>query len=160
MPETDLFSNEQELQKLCRILELSNSTNDAECLVATRKAQQILSKYGLTYHAFISKLQYKSTHSTKRKIKELQSKIKEQNAKIARLEKRQSSDLNTANSTPRFLGPIQGLKKYLMGNFSLKTHERALLEGIKEIEPKSKEAYMILICARRHGVEYKLANNL
>lgn len=145
--------NRNDLCKLTKILEMTTSENPAEALAATRKASQILSNHGTNYHMLMENLQNMPNLHYWRRVRELENKVKNQKIEIASLKDERKNN-TPARKQLKFLGPIQELRKFLMKNLTLRTHERTLLEGCNEIIPKSKEAYMILICARRHGVDY------
>ena len=145
----------EDLAKLVKVLEMTSSDNDAEVLVAARKAQKILAKYNTNYSDLTERLrQHDPRHLEK--LHTLEKTIRQQKREIEKL-KSYAQTPPSKEASPSFLGPLLGLRRFLMNNLSLRTHERALLEGITEVEPKSKEAYLILICARRHGVSYESA---
>lgn len=152
MFETALEINENELQKFTKILELTTSDNDSEALAAARKARKILAKYNINYQILLDKLQKTPNYQYCYRIRELEAKVKQQQDSISQLQKTKAKD----KSEPlKFFGPIQALKKFMIKNLTLQNHERTILEDLKEIQPKSKEAYLVLICARRHGIDYR-----
>lgn len=153
MFEEALKINDADMRKLTKILEMTTSDCPAEALTATRKASHILTKYDTDYHTLLKNLQDTSSSHYKRRINDLEKRIDIQKNKIAKLMNEHSmSDKEPKHL--RFLGPIQGLRKYLMRNLNLRSYELSLLENCGDILPKSKEAYMVLICARRYGVDY------
>ena len=150
-----LGSDKDALRKLIKILEMTSSANDSEVIVAARKAQQLLKKYNTNYQELAESLQQQNPQALQ-KIEQLKRVIDQQKKEITALQNNSAAS-HTNSSPAKFLGPLQGLRNYLINNFSLRNHERALLEDITEIEPRSKEAYLVLICARRHGVSYDAA---
>lgn len=139
------------LQKFIKILEMTTSQNNAEALTAARMARKILTKYNTNYQNVFEKLKTGYDPDHLNKIHQLNRQINLQQKEITSLKNKLT---DKKENTIKFLGPLQGLRRFMMKNISLLSHERSLLENIKEIQPKSKEAYLVLICARRYGVDY------
>lgn len=150
-----LGSDRDALRKLMKILEMTSSDNDSEVIVAARMAQRLLKSHNTNYQELYESLQ-RDDPQTLIKIQNLERVVKLQKKEIAQLQCRNTFSKSKA-APAKFLGPLKGLRNYLINNLSLRNHERALLEQITEIQPKSKEAYLVLICARRYGVSYKIA---
>ena len=63
--------NENDLNKFTKILEMTTSDNPAEALAATRKASQILNRYGTNYHTLMTNLQNLPGSHYRRRIRQL-----------------------------------------------------------------------------------------
>ncbi|MBE7637452.1 DUF2786 domain-containing protein [Sneathiella sp. P13V-1] len=150
---------ERDFAKLVKLLELSTSDADHEALAAVRMSRKLLQKHGLSYEMVMEQMRQKSTQVAQTEITELKKIVYSQSREINQLKQGVRSGLNSETVFKpgnRFSGSIYHLKKFLLRNFDLQRHEREILENITTISPKSKEEFLVLICARRHKVTHKI----
>ncbi len=144
------LGNEKELKRLVKLLEMTASQYDSEALAAARKARNILERHQLTYEALFEELVRSGNPGHERQLHHLQRIILEQRKQIKELSLKTEQ---AADSKKAFDGTLSKLKEFLVNNVPLRAHEKKLLEKIPNtIQPKTKEAYLLLICAKRHGV--------
>ncbi len=150
---------DRDLDKLVKLLELSTSDVDAEALAAIRMSRKLLKKYGLNYDMLIDQVRATSARDASIEISKLKNVVQTQSLEIQQLKRNTQPQLNenTVFKSPNnFSGSIYHLKKFLLRNFNLQRYEREILENITTISPKSKEEFLVLICARRHKVDHKI----
>lgn len=146
------IGNDKEMKRLVRLLDMTASDFDGEALVAAKKARGILERYQLTYDRLFEELSRSGHPGHARQLQHLQRIIVEQRREIAAL-KRQASTPVVEGDGRSYGGDLSNLKKFLEDNVPLRAHEKKLLESIPTtVEPKTKSAYLLLICAKRHGV--------
>lgn len=162
----DLRDSPAELKKLAHILERTSSDHDGEILVAARKAQAILRRHNSNFKDLLNDADYSMGHQRDIRVQQLQRQIAQQEREIARLDSalrqanRASKETDEREKGPsRFLGTYKALRNFLLNNFTLQNYEAKLLEQMDDVEPNTKQAYMVLICARRYGVAYENTGN-
>lgn len=150
----NLKSDSAALSRLTRILELTSSSHENEVVIAARKAREMMARYNCNFQDLLS---VENRTDNREEIERLRQQVQLQNQRIRQLEahlcnaQRQAAEKPQTGS-PKFLGTVTALKNFLLANFQLRSHEVKLLEPLDMVKPKTKEAYMVLICARRYGV--------
>ena len=153
---------DRDVNRLVKLLELSTSDVDAEALAAVRMSRKLLQKYGMSYEMLIAEVRQNSAQNALVEINDLKNVVHSQSLELQQLKHnarnvqphlKEETIFTSANN---FHGSIYNLKKFLLLNFELRHHEREILEGITTISPKSKEEFLVLICARRHKVTHEL----
>jgi len=150
--------DQRDIERIIKILELSTSDIDGEALAAIRKSRQILQKLGCNYETLIEAVRTSARRDVEKKVSHLQAALREQSLELKMLKKQTENPkfgltketIFTEPMTVR--GSIHKLKSFLLTRLNLQKYERELLENISNIAPKSKEEYLILICARRHKI--------
>lgn len=152
---------DRDIQKLVKVLELTTSDVEGEALAAARMARKILQKNDLNYGMFVEDLQKNARKEASREIANLKNVVRQQSIELDRVKTKRSSsklsDEHIFRPSGRFSGSIDHLRKFLLSNLKLKNYEREILEGITTISPKSKEEFLVLICARRHNVSHDIS---
>lgn len=152
--------DQRDVERIVKILELSTSDVDGEALAAIRKSRQILRKYGCNYEALIEAVRVGARRDVEIRVSHLQAMLEEQSCELTMLRKQTEKPKSQLTEETIFTGSlivtgsIFKLRTFLLNRLPLQKHERAILENISNIVPKSKEEYLILICARRHKVSF------
>lgn len=152
--------DQHNIERIIKILELSTSDVDAEALMAIRKSRQILRKYGSNYDMLIETVRTNARLDVEMRIQHLQSVLREQNSELTMLRKQKEKPKTPLTEETIFTGSravtgsIYKLRSFLLNQLPLQKHEREILENISNIVSKSKEEYLVLVCARRHKVSF------
>lgn len=153
--------SEKEVARIIKILELSTSSVDAEALAAIRTAQRILKKNDSNYEMLIEAIKDRTRENIENEILKLQDLVHKQSGEIKQLRKKTANPASSLTKESIFSAPksVQGsiyhLKNFLLNRLTLQNYERKILEDISNITPKSREEYLVLICARRHKITFK-----
>ncbi|MEH6404594.1 MAG: hypothetical protein V7750_14540 [Sneathiella sp.] len=161
MTKQELCFTEREITKIVKILEMTRSEIDAEALAAVRMSQHILKKHNSNYEILFNTIR-NDTQNFEAEVKNLRNVVQDQSNELEILRKKASqvqsqlSKSDIFHSSNVVKGSIYHLKNFLLNRLSLQIYERKLLENISKITPKSKEEYLVLICARRHKISFQL----
>lgn len=147
-----------ELRRLAKILALTQSPHDGEVTAAARKAAQMLARHDVSYDELFESVAARGGNRAleqriERLERDLQQERQKSGALAAALRQAKQEQAQADQGVP-ILRSLEQLRVYLMGHFVLKQHERALLEKIEDPRPKTKEAHIVLICAKRYGVAF------
>jgi len=147
-----------ELRRLAKILAMTQSSHDGEVTAAARKASEMLARHNLSYADLFDAVQERGgNHVLEQRIERLERALERERQKsgaLAAALRQAKEEGATAQQGVPILRSLEQLRVYLMGHFVLKQHERALLEKIEDPRPKTKEAHIVLICAKRYGVAF------
>lgn len=152
---------ERDIKKIVKILQLSTSEVETEAMAALRMSQRILKKHGSNFEMLFEKIRADAKGDIQQQVSRLQQLVKQQSSELSNLRnKPNAGPVNLTEeqifSPPRKVtGTIYHLKNFLLNRLSLLKHERAILEKIETIPPKSREEYLVLICARRHKITFQ-----
>lgn len=142
-----IVANPETRSRFSKLLEMTTSPNDHEALIASRKASAFLAKHNTTYTDFldaVAELNSRANITLSANRENISTKATKHKASNAH-----SFSVLDSNCPKQ----LQKLKRFLLSNFSLKDYERTLLQQLHTVAPNTKEAYLVLICAKRYGIE-------
>lgn len=155
MSATAIVDKSRELERLVKVLEMTNSPYEAEVLAAVGRAKSILKRHETTYQEIFEEFD-EALEQRDREISRLSSVVVSQKRRLSAPPVSNPATPTTPARSRSFGAPFSGsvndLKRLLLSKFPLKKFERMLLEQTVNIKPKTKEAYMVLICAKRYGL--------